>query len=143
MPRDPKRPTHLAPPGPWARGLGAFGAALWGAALLVAATGCIETEPAGLSLSWSFPDGQSCQDAGVLEVEVELSASTAADARFPCSDGLAPREVQLGAFEPGLVVLRVRALSPDGVVTFSAEGRSPVDEGEQSISITLEAAGAD
>ena len=100
--------------------------------------GCIETDPAELELSWTFPDGLDCAEAGVLEVEIEVSASTAAVARFACADGLAPRVVHLGAFEPGLVVVRASALAPDGVVRYVGEGRSPIDEGSQSIVLALQ-----
>ena len=102
-------------------------------------SGCIETDPAELELGWTFPELQDCEAAGVAEVEVEVSASTAAVARFPCGEGLAPRAVHLGAFEPGLVVVRVSALDPEGVVSYVGEGRSPIDEGSQSIVLALEA----
>ena len=92
------------------------------AALAVSLTGCAGDSVA-LEVSWLLGDGQSCFQAGVSQVFVEIESSGTAIATFECEAGFAPSKVGLGDYEPGIVELRVTALTPQGEVRYEASGR--------------------
>lgn len=96
--------------------------------LVLAATcvvGCAEEgDRVPVMLSWQLADGRDCAEAGISEVEVTVTAASAASSTFECADGLVPNQVDLGAFERGIIELEVTALSPFEQPLYQADGRT-------------------
>jgi len=87
--------------------------------------GCSDSE-IEVALSWQLPEGQTCEEAAITEVEVRIDAGQTSTQRFACMEGLSPGDVRLGPLVPGVILVRVIGYDAAGVVVASKQGRLEV-----------------
>lgn len=96
---------------------------------LVTAVGCNEDTPIPYRLSWTFADGLDCAELGVTSMRLTLTASRVSEREVVCAEGLHPEGLELGPFDPSLVLFELEALSPTGSVLYRGTARVAMREG--------------